>query len=460
MDRGLGKKKKLEEANMPTTNHLLVIGINDYGEGIPKLNNAVKDAKAFENLLKKKYSFNPDHIISLYDKKATKDNILTAFDTIIKKLTKDDNLVFYFSGHGEMVETSNRGYWIPVEARANSRGSYMNTIEIIDFVGACKARHVLGIVDACYSGTLLRNMSNPLLSMYFTKPSRSIMTSGLKEPVPDGLPNHHSPFAEALLNALEYNRKPYLSAAALWQEMQAGLAANSFATAQFDTMKNVGHQGGDFFFLSTEFDDIPNEEAAFALSSASITREINTPTASPTQIKNNHFSKEEVKGLERQLELAIRVLNKIREAFALETDPARVVRYEVQIEEKEKNIQQLRQQLQNASNTNDFKVKVEVEKETEAEDEDISGLSLSEWKTALKRIAVTNLKNALTKTEDRVDTSSDAFNSLLLLQSRYHSAKKNEDSGLVTDQQSNISFNRIKAAFSGFIDDLEEYDVK
>ncbi len=375
-ERGIKKRKKLKAADMPTTNHLLVIGINAYSNGIPSLNNAVKDAKAFEALLKRKYDFKEENITSLYDKDATRDNIFDAFDNIIAQLTADDNLVFYFSGHGELIETTNQGYWIPIEARANKRGSYLINTEIKNFVAACKARHIFGIVDACYSGSLLRKINNPLLQKYYTRPSRRIMTSGQLEPVPDGLPNNHSPFAAALLNALAYNQKPYLSASALWQEMQEGLAANSFASAQFETMHGVGHQGGDFFFLATEFDDIPEVE----------------------QQTDNGKTKN------------------ITEPIA-----------QAPIPEKE---------------------------------EDLSHLSIEDWRVRIKQIASNNLKKAFTLVEHRINSSTDAFNNLLLLQARYYSANKNKTMGLVSDQQSNISFNQIKFAFFGFLDDLEEEDLR
>jgi len=44
---GRSKLKKLKEAKMPTGNYLLVIGINEYHQVEPRLNNAVGDAKAF-----------------------------------------------------------------------------------------------------------------------------------------------------------------------------------------------------------------------------------------------------------------------------------------------------------------------------------------------------------------------------------------------------------------------------
>ena len=260
MNRGSKKHGQLKEAGMPTTNHLLVIGINLYENGLPRLNNAVKDAKAFEEIMKAKYGFKEEHIISLYDEDATRDNILDAFDQL-HNLTPDDNLIIYFSGHGEMVQATQRGYWVPFNARAHRRGDYLINTEIQDFIATCKARHILGIVDACYSGSLLRDTNdNPSLARYYTKPSRRLMTSGLIEPVPDGLPDHHSPFAAALLTALKYNKEPYLRTSALWLQMEEGVIANTSATPVYEYMHNAGHQGGEFYFIQESSDEIPPEE--------------------------------------------------------------------------------------------------------------------------------------------------------------------------------------------------------
>jgi len=234
-----------------------VIGINTYGKDIPNLNNAVKDAKAFEELLQEKYGFEKEHTTALYEDQANGDNILDALDALQRKLGPDDNLVFYFSGHGELVEPSQRGYWLPADSLYAKRQSYVNNAEIQDFIKNCRARHVFGVVDACFSGALLRQIKNPYVEKYYTKNSRRLMTSGLIEPVPDGLPDFHSPFAATLLHALKYNPKPYLSTSELWQEMQEALASNTYSTPAYEPIFNVGHQGGEFFFMRSDSMEIP-----------------------------------------------------------------------------------------------------------------------------------------------------------------------------------------------------------
>lgn len=112
------RPERIEKNLNLKTNHLLVIGIDDYADkGIPNLNNAVRDAQRFVEILHTNYQFEPANTITLYNTDATKDSILAVFDRLIHTLGKEDNLILYFSGHGDLIESINRGYWIPTEAR-------------------------------------------------------------------------------------------------------------------------------------------------------------------------------------------------------------------------------------------------------------------------------------------------------------------------------------------------------
>ncbi len=53
----------------------------------------------------------------------------------------------------------------------------------------------------------------------------------------------------------------------------------------------------------------------------------------------------EKEGLKTHAELLIRKLSRIREALALETDPSRQFRYEIQIEQTQKEIAELKTKL-------------------------------------------------------------------------------------------------------------------
>jgi len=198
---------------------------------------------------------------------ATQDNIIDAFESLRLTLTKDDNLVFYFSGHGELIKATQRGYWIPVDARPGKVGSYLINTQIQDFIKSLHARHVLGIVDACFSGRLLKSTKTEEendMERYFTMPSRELIMSG-KEKVPDGLPGLHSPFANALINILEHNTKPFLGTLDLWKSMRKKLSSTTKAPAIYKALdhgvlEDVGDLDGEFYFLLADSEEIPLEQ--------------------------------------------------------------------------------------------------------------------------------------------------------------------------------------------------------
>jgi len=60
-----------EQENKQRTNHLLIIGIDDYQNGITPLNNAVRDAKMFSEILLKQYQFEAKNVTTLFNENAT-----------------------------------------------------------------------------------------------------------------------------------------------------------------------------------------------------------------------------------------------------------------------------------------------------------------------------------------------------------------------------------------------------
>ena len=87
----------------------LLIGASSKGEEY-----MAADAKALrEVLLDKRFAGYPkENVFLLTDKKATRKNILKAFDDLAKKLNKDSNVILYYSGHGEEAydKKANRKY--------------------------------------------------------------------------------------------------------------------------------------------------------------------------------------------------------------------------------------------------------------------------------------------------------------------------------------------------------------
>ena len=126
-------------------NYLLVIGIDKYAE-LPKLYNAVNDAKEIVQILLEKYQFEESQLIELYNESATKKNIYRKLRELNKQVTPADNLLIYFSGHGEYDE----GYWTPVEAENGEDSDYIPNSVIRTKLGAIKSHHIFLTADSCF----------------------------------------------------------------------------------------------------------------------------------------------------------------------------------------------------------------------------------------------------------------------------------------------------------------------
>ncbi len=257
--RGLGREKKQKPFYLKGKNYLLAIGIDNY-EHCPKLFNAVSDAKSFVKLLTEKYQFESGNIAEIYNEEATRKNIIQALDKMVDKVTPEDNLLIYFSGHGEYDERLDEGYWIPVTAEVGAIDYYISNSSIIKFIKAIKSHHTLMIVDSCFSGSLFAERSLGGEKRQENIPSRWMLTSGRKEPVSDGKPGDSSPFAENILYFLKENVTSGLAIGRLIDDVINATASNAKQIPRGEPLQDVGHKGGQFFFHLKK-----NEPADWAL---------------------------------------------------------------------------------------------------------------------------------------------------------------------------------------------------
>src|SRR5574341_199170 len=190
----------------------LVIGINGY-QHFPPLSCAVKDASDIAGCLTSQYGFPRERITILLDEVATLENILKVFDTALNKrsVAPDDRIIiFFFAGHGVTRETSEGakvGYIAPVDAQPRAWRTLLRMSDLIDQASFLPAKHILFIIDACYSGlSLLRGMpSDPVVESFMTHRAVQIITAGKEaEMVADGgdRENDNSVFTSYLLQAL------------------------------------------------------------------------------------------------------------------------------------------------------------------------------------------------------------------------------------------------------------------
>jgi hypothetical protein len=145
----------------------LLVGINDYSNGISPLFGCVNDVLMQQELLTYRFGFNRQDILTLTDKQATRQNILTAFEEhLIKQAQPGDVVVFHFSGHGSRVQDPDRdrpdglnSTFIPVDGDLplgypHQGGTVQHIMghTLFLLMSALKTENVTVVLDSCHSG--------------------------------------------------------------------------------------------------------------------------------------------------------------------------------------------------------------------------------------------------------------------------------------------------------------------
>ncbi len=240
----------------------VVIGVDDYAHW-PKLSHAVRDAESVKTLLTTRLGFKPAHVISLENQSATRSNVMAAFNEQLPKsgLKKTDNLFVFFAGHGGTRHLSSGrdlGYIIPVDAATDDlAGDAIPMTELQNISEALVARHVIFVMDACYSGLgLVRGGGASTRSGNFLRDNahrvgRQMLTAGgADQMVADGGPGGHSIFTWTLLQGLsgkaDLNGDNIITGTELAAYIAPAVASVSAQTPAFGSLP--GSEGGEFVF--------------------------------------------------------------------------------------------------------------------------------------------------------------------------------------------------------------------
>ncbi|MEW5846541.1 MAG: caspase family protein [Bacteroidota bacterium] len=226
----------------------LIMGANDYADdAITDLDNPIQDATKLYNVLVNRYTFDPSNVIFL--KNPTREQMINAMDWLTRKVTKYDNLLVFYAGHGFWDKETDFGYWIPIDSKSNSTANWLANSQIKDYVAAIKSKHTLVIADACFGGSIFRSRKafeegSQSVKKAFDAPSRKAMTSGNLTEVPD-----RSVFLEQLVDKLNNNTKSYVTAEELFASIRNVVLSSSPVTPMYGDIKDAGDQGGDFIFV-------------------------------------------------------------------------------------------------------------------------------------------------------------------------------------------------------------------
>lgn len=238
--------------------YALVIGNNSY-EYLKNLKTAENDATSVAKVLSDEYGFKTELLLN-----GSRTDILGSLNRFRKTLTRDDNLLIYYAGHGHFDKETEKAYWLPVEAKSDDTTNWIIVDNITANIKKISANHILVVADSCYSGTLTRNTAAKInstlsrdryLKRMFEKKSRTLMSSGGNEPVADGGGGgKHSVFADIFIRALKEMNRPVFTADELFSEqsIKESVTGRSEQTPDYEYIRNSGHDHGDFIFTRKE----------------------------------------------------------------------------------------------------------------------------------------------------------------------------------------------------------------
>lgn len=136
--------------------YAVIVGVSSYKDGnIPNLKFAGKDAQAVYDFLHSPGAgaVPADDMALLVNAKATRSNIIRELVDKLTRATKEDLVIFYFSGHGKSGEFDNTGYLLSYDAEAdNEPATAVSMEEVRTKIDRSAAKMKISYIDACHAG--------------------------------------------------------------------------------------------------------------------------------------------------------------------------------------------------------------------------------------------------------------------------------------------------------------------
>jgi Caspase domain len=162
----------------------LLIGVSEYGAGIPALPECVIDIDEMQRVLRhpEMGGFEKADVLKDPQRQEMEDAIYQLFDNC----QKDDLLLFYFSGHGMMDEDENKLHLGNRDTRNKENGNlYEPSAVSAEFINKrlnySRSKRLVLILDCCYSGAFAKEMTkgdNSInLENYLGGKGRAVLTS-------------------------------------------------------------------------------------------------------------------------------------------------------------------------------------------------------------------------------------------------------------------------------------------
>ncbi len=266
-------------------NLAVVIGINQYQNGISELRTARFDAERLAGILQTKYGYEVKLFI---EEQAQSNNIWNYLKTeLSQKIKSYENklvrLLFYFAGHGSPPEGEDgeAGYLVPQDGQISKRDKWLSMKEIHYVLTQLRCHHLLIILDCCYAGAfrfgtrhvgvMPEDLSKERYQRYIEYPAGQVIASTahnrealdiINDNRGSGNNSNNSPFAEFLFKALEDGDADYTKdGITTVTELNLYLYENLLELTENQQHPQVSRtwflptlDKGEFFFQTGEFD--------------------------------------------------------------------------------------------------------------------------------------------------------------------------------------------------------------
>ncbi|MEX0922287.1 MAG: caspase family protein [Rhodovibrionaceae bacterium] len=251
---GAGAEGARERWKLYGASHALVIGIDDYSAGWPRLSNAVRDAEAVAAGLKSQ-----GFEVELLRNPGSQD-LRTALRAFFARKGADPEarLFLWYAGHGHTEY--GEGYLVPSDAPLPGEPDFAFQALHLGDVGAmvriARAKHVFAVFDSCFAGTIFnasRARPPAAITRAVNEPVRQFLTSGDadQEVSDDGT------FRDLFLRALtgkedaDANDDGYLTGTelSLFLEDRVINLTQSLQTPRSGKLRDRRFDQGDFVFL-------------------------------------------------------------------------------------------------------------------------------------------------------------------------------------------------------------------
>ena len=142
-----------ETVRLYGSSHALVVGIDNYNSGWPRLSNAIKDAELVAAALRKR-GFDVTLALDL-----DSDELEEAFESffIDKGTDPEARLFVWYAGHGHTE--AGEGFLVPADAPLPSVGAQFRRKALSmrrfgEYVRLAQSKHAFAVFDSCFAGTI------------------------------------------------------------------------------------------------------------------------------------------------------------------------------------------------------------------------------------------------------------------------------------------------------------------